>query len=109
MLVQPKAGIDAARTAGASRAAHLGWHRLIESHLERSGLDFKHVQPAGFMQSLLINAGEAGVLTYVLRHQPGNCPGAGDSAAVTAAVLRTLGTCAVPKLVHGAELAFCDG
>jgi hypothetical protein len=48
--------------------------RLAPAHLaylKRSGLGFTHVRPAGFMQNLLISAGESGVLTYVLRYQPG--------------------------------------
>lgn len=65
MLKQSKRVIDAAKQAcvdhivhiGASGAdtaevAHWGWHRMIETYIEASGIRYTHLQPEAYMQNL---------------------------------------------------------
>lgn len=64
MLAQSKAAIDAARVAGIEHIVHLGlyaaadttgihqgWHQLIETYIEASGMAWTHLQPNWFMSN----------------------------------------------------------
>lgn len=52
-----KAGVQHIVHVGASgnptaEVAHWGWHRMIESYIEKQGFSFTHLQPEAFMQNI---------------------------------------------------------
>lgn len=105
MLAQSKAAIDAAKAAGVSHLVHLGayasddttivhlgWHQLVETYIERSGLGYTHLRPNSFMQNLLTlsraDDGRSGVLTHFIADARPSWIDTDDIAAVAAIVLR---------------------
>lgn len=103
MLAQSKAVVDAAVAAGVGHVVHLGvhaargssvahhgWHQLVETYLENSGLPWTHLRPTWLMQNLLVPVGDArpGVLAGYAGDAAPSWVDAADVAAVAAAVLR---------------------
>ncbi|MEJ3653127.1 NmrA family NAD(P)-binding protein [Actinomycetes bacterium KLBMP 9759] len=104
MLAQSKAVIDAAVATDVSHIVHLGvhaapdstivhfgWHQMVESYIERTGIGYTHLHPTSFMQNLLL-PGTADPATGVLTHFIGDAAPSwvdtDDLAAVAAEVLR---------------------
>jgi NAD(P)H dehydrogenase (quinone) len=104
MLAQSKAVVDAAKTVGVSHivhmgangrsdttSAHLGWHRLVEVYIERSGIGFTHLRPSQFMQTLpMLHAmsGRSGVIQSYAGDARVGWIDITDIAAVAGAALR---------------------
>jgi uncharacterized protein YbjT (DUF2867 family) len=103
MLAQSKAVVDAAAEAGVGHVVHLGvhaargssvahhgWHQLVETYLESSGLPWTHLRPTWLMQNLLVPVVGAGpgVLAGFAGDAAPSWVDAADVAAVAAAVLR---------------------
>ena len=125
MLSQAKAAIDAARRAGVEQLVHLGvhaepdttvvhfgWHQLVETYLEQSGLRYTNLHPTSFMQNLLMptmSDAKSAVLTHYIGDAATSWVDTEDIAAVAAVVLRS------PEGHHGqsyglgTELATING
>lgn len=104
MLAQCKAAVDAAVAARISHVVHVGvsaphdttivhfgWHRLVETYIEQSGLGYTHLAPAAFMQNLTLSidaASAPGILTHFVGDARPNWIDVDDIAAVAASVLR---------------------
>lgn len=102
MLRQSKLTVDAAKTAGVGQVVHLGamaprnpdqsifiWHELVERYIEWTGLDYTHLRPNFFMQTLVSGARQAkGRLYHFIGDARVSWIDADDIAAVAAAALR---------------------
>ena len=102
MLRQSKLTIDAAKTAGVGQIVHLGamapqnpdqsifvWHEMVERYVEWTGVDYTHLRPNFFMQTMVSGARQAeGRLYHFIGDARVSWIDADDIAAVAAAALR---------------------
>jgi uncharacterized protein YbjT (DUF2867 family) len=105
MLKHSKWMIDQARNSDVKHIVHVGahssdntdnehhgWHQFVERYIEWSGLNYTHLRPGAFMQTVVALAGdglhkEPGQLTHYIGDGAMSWIDTGDLAAVAAAVL----------------------
>ena len=109
MLVQSKAVIDAAKSAGVKHVVHvgawasddttivhLGWHQFVERYIAGAGVNFTHLRPNVFMQNILkFSLQGDGAIHQFIGDAPVSWIDTDDVALAAAAVLRS------PKPHHG--------